>query len=75
MTVSPRQRVSIIVTTRPMHDALLTLYMSRIDTVLATYKQMQIARTDYRHSTDVESKNRVREALNAALKNLPEWPH
>lgn len=28
----------------------------------------------YRHSRDKTSRDRVREALNAALKALPEWP-
>ena len=28
----------------------------------------------YRHSADQASKNRVREALNAGLRALPEWP-
>jgi len=30
--------------------------------------------TGYRHSGDLASKRRVREALNAALKNMPDWP-
>jgi len=30
--------------------------------------------TGYRHSADPASKQHVHEALNAALKSLPDWP-
>ena len=44
------------------------------DTVAASSFQMQEAFSGYRQSNDVASKRRVREAINAALTSLPEWP-
>ena len=35
---------------------------------------MQEVFAGYRQSSDVASKRRVREAINAALTSLPDWP-
>lgn len=35
---------------------------------------MQEVFTGYRQSGDLASKRRVRESINAALANLPDWP-
>ncbi|QRV87527.1 hypothetical protein RhiJN_15545 [Ceratobasidium sp. AG-Ba] len=45
-----------------------------VDTCHASEFQLQEVQSGYRHSTDPASKNRVREALNAGLKMLPEFP-
>ncbi|KAH9903040.1 hypothetical protein C8Q73DRAFT_742263 [Cubamyces lactineus] len=45
-----------------------------VDTVAAGSFQMQEVFTGYRQSSDVASKRRVREAINAALSSLPDWP-
>ncbi|TFY66581.1 hypothetical protein EVG20_g4506 [Dentipellis fragilis] len=47
---------------------------SNVDSVAASYFQMNEVFTGYRHSGDVASKRRVRESCNAALNNLPDWP-
>ncbi|GJE88750.1 hypothetical protein PsYK624_048330 [Phanerochaete sordida] len=47
---------------------------SNVDTVVAASFQMQEAHGGYRQSGDLASKKRVREAINAALGNLPDWP-
>ncbi|KAI0833501.1 hypothetical protein BC628DRAFT_1344023 [Trametes gibbosa] len=44
------------------------------DTVAASAFQMQEVFSGYRQSGDIASKRRVREAINAALSSLPEWP-
>ncbi|KAH9849707.1 hypothetical protein C2E23DRAFT_838126, partial [Lenzites betulinus] len=44
------------------------------DTVAAGAFQMQEVFSGYRQSGDIASKRRVREAINAALSSLPEWP-
>ena len=45
-----------------------------LDTVVAASFQMKEAHSGYRQSGDLASKKRVREAINAALTNLPDWP-
>ncbi|KAJ3002947.1 hypothetical protein NUW54_g5573 [Trametes sanguinea] len=45
-----------------------------VDTVAAGAFQMQEVFTGYRQSSDIASKRRVREAINAALSSLPDWP-
>lgn len=45
-----------------------------VDSITASSMQMQEVLENYRASADVASKNRVREALNAALQQLPDWP-
>ncbi|KAI0649093.1 hypothetical protein C8Q79DRAFT_903494 [Trametes meyenii] len=45
-----------------------------IDTVAAGAFQMQEVFDGYRQSNDIASKRRVREAINAALSSLPDWP-
>ncbi|KAI0635951.1 hypothetical protein C8Q77DRAFT_1100546 [Trametes polyzona] len=45
-----------------------------VDTVAAGAFQMQEVFDGYRQSGDVASKRRVREAINAALSSLPDWP-
>ena len=44
------------------------------DTVVAAKFQMQEVEGGYRQSGDLASKKRVRESINAALTNLPDWP-
>ena len=44
------------------------------DTVVAAKFQMQEVQDGYRQSGDLASKKRVRESINAALQNLPDWP-
>ena len=44
------------------------------DTVVAAKFQMQEVHGGYRQSGDMASKKRVRESINAALTNLPDWP-
>lgn len=44
------------------------------DSVAASSFQMHEVFTGYRHSGDLASKRRVREAINAALTSLPDWP-
>jgi hypothetical protein len=45
-----------------------------VDTIAAAKFQMTEVQGSYRHSSDAASKRRVREATNAALQGLPEWP-
>ncbi|KAG8681415.1 hypothetical protein FRC09_017504, partial [Ceratobasidium sp. 395] len=45
-----------------------------VDTCHASEFQLREVQSGYRHSTDPASKHRVREALNAGLKTLPEFP-
>ncbi|KAI1796827.1 hypothetical protein LXA43DRAFT_878463 [Ganoderma leucocontextum] len=45
-----------------------------IDSIAASSFQMQEVFAGYRQSSDVASKRRVREAINAALTSLPDWP-
>ncbi|CDO78177.1 hypothetical protein BN946_scf184797.g3 [Trametes cinnabarina] len=45
-----------------------------VDTIAAGAFQMQEVFTGYRQSSDIASKRRVREAINAALSSLPDWP-
>lgn len=47
---------------------------SHFDSVAASTFQMEEVFTGYRQSGDLSSKRRVREATNAALQSLPEWP-
>ena len=47
---------------------------NNVGTVYAAKFQMTEVQGSYRHSTDAASKRRVREATNAALTNLPDWP-
>ena len=44
------------------------------DAVIASSFQMKEAQSGYRQSGDLASKKRVRESINAALQNLPDWP-
>ncbi|KAG5350879.1 hypothetical protein C0989_008913, partial [Termitomyces sp. Mn162] len=44
------------------------------DSVAASAFQMQEVLDGYRQSSDVASKRRVREASNAAIQGLPDWP-
>jgi len=46
---------------------------ANIDLVTASSFQLEEAEL-YRHSSDNTSRSRVREALNAGLRSLPEWP-
>ena len=52
----------------------LLLMCDCADTIAASSFQMQEVFSGYRQSGDVASKRRVREAINAALTSLPEWP-
>ncbi|KZS88063.1 hypothetical protein SISNIDRAFT_490417 [Sistotremastrum niveocremeum HHB9708] len=45
-----------------------------IDSILASKAQMQEVYDGYKLSTDLASKNRVREGMNAGLMELPDWP-
>lgn len=45
-----------------------------VDSVAASSFQMHEVFTGYRQSGDLASKRRVREAINAALTSLPDWP-
>jgi hypothetical protein len=45
-----------------------------LDIITAAYLQMQEVYVSYRQSSDPTSKKRVRECLNAGLRNLPDWP-
>ncbi|KAK1226566.1 hypothetical protein PQX77_010449 [Marasmius sp. AFHP31] len=47
---------------------------SNFDSVAASSFQMQEVFQNYRQSGDRSSKSRVREATNAALQSLPDWP-
>lgn len=47
---------------------------SHFDSVAASTFQMEEVFKGYRQSGDLSSKRRVREATNAALQSLPEWP-
>lgn len=47
---------------------------SNFDSVAASAFQMHEVYTGYRQSGDIASKRRVREAINAALVSLPDWP-
>jgi len=47
---------------------------SNFDSVAASAFQMQEVHSGYRQSGDIASKRRVREAINAALTTLPDWP-
>ncbi|KAF8343053.1 uncharacterized protein EI90DRAFT_3285080 [Cantharellus anzutake] len=47
---------------------------SNIDLVLAAKLQLEEVQSGYRHSSDTASRSRVRQALNAGLRSLPEWP-
>ncbi|BGP18368.1 hypothetical protein JCM10213_000373 [Rhodosporidiobolus nylandii] len=45
-----------------------------VDSIHAARMQLNEVKTGWRHSTDPASKARVREALNAGLSSLPEYP-
>jgi len=47
---------------------------SKFSSVAASTFQIKEVLQGYRHSTDIASKRRVREAMNAALQSLPDWP-
>lgn len=47
---------------------------SNFNSVAASAFQMQEVHSGYRQSGDIASKRRVREAINAALTTLPDWP-
>jgi len=53
---------------------LLKEAQSNFDSVAASSFQMHEVFQGYRQSGDLASKRRVREASNAALQNLPDWP-
>ena len=44
------------------------------DSITASSIQMQEVFDGYRQSSDLASRNRVRESLNAAVQSLPDWP-
>ncbi|GAA5960410.1 hypothetical protein JCM8115_001172 [Rhodotorula mucilaginosa] len=46
----------------------------KVDGIHASKMQLDEVKTGWRHSTDVASKARVREALNAGLSSLPAYP-
>lgn len=48
--------------------------MDIVDSVAASSFQMHEVFQGYRQSGDLASKRRVREASNAALQGLPDWP-
>jgi hypothetical protein len=47
---------------------------ANFDSVAASSFQMREVYGGYRQSGDLSSKKRVREATNAALKTIPDWP-
>jgi len=47
---------------------------ANFDSLAASTFQMQEVYSGYRHSPDLASKRRVREATNATLKTIPDWP-
>lgn len=47
---------------------------TQIDSIVASKAQMQEVYDGYKLSTDLASKNRVREGMNAGLMELPDWP-
>ncbi|KIJ50981.1 hypothetical protein M422DRAFT_27089 [Sphaerobolus stellatus SS14] len=47
---------------------------NNIDSIAASLYQMQEVSTGYKHSLDAAGKIRVREAMNAGLRELPDWP-
>ena len=51
-----------------------TFLISLLASVAASSYQLKEVLDGYRHSTDTASKRRVREAMNAALRSLPEYP-
>jgi len=55
-------------------QGLLKDSRSNFDSVTASSFQMHEVFQGYRQSSDLASKRRVREASNAALQNLPDWP-
>jgi len=55
-------------------QGLLTEADSNFDAVTASTLQMEEAYKGYRQSGDPSSKRRVREATNAAMSHLPNWP-
>lgn len=48
--------------------------MFLLASVAASYYQLKEVLDGYRQSTDVASRRRVKEAMNAALRSLPEYP-
>jgi len=55
-------------------EALAKEAGSNFDSVAASTFQMKEVFSGYRQSGDIASKRRVRESINAALGNLPDWP-
>ena len=52
----------------------LLILIASTDNITASSFQMKEVLEGYRVSSDLASRNRVREAMNAALQSLPEWP-
>jgi len=50
------------------------MFIPLVGSVAASLFQMQEVFENYRQSGDKSSKSRVREATNAALQSLPDWP-
>ncbi|GAA5856988.1 hypothetical protein JCM8547_008497 [Rhodosporidiobolus lusitaniae] len=55
-------------------DALRRDAENYVDSIHAAKMQLSEVKSGWRHSTDAASKARVREALNAGLSSLPEYP-
>ena len=62
------------VSLRLLFVGVLMLIIYATDSVAASSFQMHEVFTGYRQSGDLASKRRVREAINAALTSLPDWP-
>lgn len=56
------------------HRTSNTSLPSLVDEITASSFQMQEVLEGYRVSSDLASRNRVRESMNAALQSLPDWP-
>ena len=55
-------------------QAMIKEANDHVDTCHASEFQLREVQEGYRHSTDPASKSRVRDALNAGLRSLPEFP-
>ncbi|KAL5636688.1 hypothetical protein ACGC1H_000598 [Rhizoctonia solani] len=55
-------------------QAMIKEANDHIDTCHASEFQLKEVQSGYRHSTDPASKSRVRDALNAGFRSLPEYP-
>jgi len=58
----------------PINLLFANKWFDSVDIITAAYLQMQEVYVSYRQSSDPMSKKRVRECLNAGLRNLPDWP-